>query len=299
MEQAGALRKMKKMADKISEINLLKEQNGCDEDTRVIAITSGKGGVGKTNIAANFAYILSLMGKKVLLIDSDTGLPNIDVLLGIAPEYNLCHVCNGEKTLSEVMIQGPAGMKILPSASGVQQMVELSMGQKLTLLDALNDLSDRLDFVFIDTGGGIAGNVMYFNMVAKEIVVVLSSEPTSLTDACALIKVLYQGYSEKRFKILVNMVKSSNEARRVFREIRHETDHFLNLSVEYLGYVLCDNKVSEAVKKQHLFANIFPYSKATRCLVSIAKKLCQEGHAPYESGTMKIFSKSIVDNNGI
>lgn len=298
MDQAGVLREMKKMEDKISKINPLPEQKGCNEDTRVIAITSGKGGVGKTNIAANFSYILSMMGKRILLIDADTGLANIDVLLGITPEYNLCHVLHGEKTLSEVIIQGPGGIKILPSASGIQQMAELSKGQKLTLLDALNDLNERLDFVFIDTGAGIAGNVMYFNMAAKEIIVVVSSEPTSLTDAYALIKILYQGYSEKRFMILVNMVKTSNEARSVFRKLSNATDHFLNLSVEYLGHVPCDNGVPEAVKKQHLLADIFPSSKATRCLFSIAKKLCQERPGPYESGTMKFFSKAIVDRDG-
>jgi flagellar biosynthesis protein FlhG len=298
VDQAGVLRKMKKMEDQISKINPVSEQKGCNEDARVIAITSGKGGVGKTNIAANFAYILSMMGESILLIDADTGLANIDILLGITPQYNLGHVLHGEKSLSEVIIQGPGGIKILPSASGIQEMAELSKGQKLTLLDAINDLNERLDFVFIDTGAGIAGNVMYFNMAAKEIIVVVSSEPTSLTDAYALIKVLYQGYSEKRFMILVNMVKSSNEALSVFRKLSNATDHFLNLSVEYLGYVPCDNSVSEAVKKQHLLADIFPSSKATRCLFSIAKKLCQERPGPYENGTMKFFSKAIVDRDG-
>jgi len=298
VDQAGVLRKMKKMEDKVSKISPVSEQTGCNEDTRVIAITSGKGGVGKTNIAANFSYILSMMGKRVLLIDADTGLANIDVLLGITPKYNLCHVLQGEKTLPEIIIQGPGGINILPSASGIQQMAELSNGQKLTLLDSLNDLKERLDFVFIDTGAGIAGNVMYFNMAAKEIIVVVSSEPTSLTDAYALIKVLYQGYSEKRFMILVNMVKTSNEARSVFRKLSNATDHFLNLSVEYLGYVPCDSGVSEAVKKQNLLADIFPSSKATRCLFSIAKKLCQERPGPYENGTMKFFSKAIVDRDG-
>jgi len=297
MDQAGVLREMKKMDDKIYKINPLPEQKGCNEDTRVIAITSGKGGVGKTNIAANLAYILSMMGKRILLIDADTGLANIDVLLGITPKYNLCHVLHGEKALSEVIIQGPGGMKILTSASGIQQMAELSKGQKLTLLDALNDLNERLDFVFIDTGAGIAGNVMYFNMAAKEIVVVVSPEPTSLTDAYALIKILYQGYSEKRFMILVNMVKTSNEAQSVFRKLSNATDHFLNLSVEYLGYVPCDNGVPEAVKKQHMLADMFPSSKATRCLFSIAEKLFQERPEPCESGTMKFFSKAIVDRD--
>ncbi|TFG90592.1 MAG: MinD/ParA family protein, partial [Syntrophobacterales bacterium] len=157
---------------------------------RVVSITSGKGGVGKTNIAANMAYILSKMGKKVLLVDADAGLANVDVVLGITSEYNLQHVLSGEKRLPDVIVEAPGGFKILPAASGIQSMAELSKGQKLTLLEELNDLNEDLDFVLIDTAAGIAGNVMYFNMVANEIIVVVTPDPTSLTDAYALIKVM-------------------------------------------------------------------------------------------------------------
>ncbi|NIA11266.1 MAG: AAA family ATPase [Nitrospiraceae bacterium] len=239
MDQAGLLRKMKGIDQENYGMNLINRPKKVNRDIRVIAITSGKGGVGKTNIAANFAYIFSKMGEKVLLLDADTGLANIDVILGITPKYSLFHVLRGEKDLSEVIVQGPGGIKILPAASGIQEMAELSRGQKFTLLEELDTLNENLDFVVIDTAAGIAGNVLYFNMVAKEIIVVVSPEPTSLTDAYALIKLLYQGYAARHFMLLVNMVTGSNEAKRVYRRLSNATDHFLNLSIGYLGYILC------------------------------------------------------------
>ncbi|OEU57596.1 MAG: flagellar synthesis regulator FleN [Desulfuromonadales bacterium C00003096] len=264
-------------------MNLRNRQKKRNKDVRIIAITSGKGGVGKTNIAANFAYIFSKMGKRVLLLDADTGLANIDVILGITPKYSLFHVLHGEKTLSEVTVQGPGGIKILPATSGIQEMAELSRDQKLTLLEELDGLSESLDFMFIDTAAGIAGNVMYFNMVAKEIVVVVSPEPTSLTDAYALIKLLYRGYATKRFMLLVNMVTGSNEAKEVYRRLSNATDHFLNLSVEYLGYILRDKTVYEAVKQQSMLVELAPHSKASKCLFAVAEKLCQERPEDYEN----------------
>lgn len=283
MDQAGVLREMQGIDSEVYGINLMNRQKKRNKDARIIAITSGKGGVGKTNIAANFAYIFSKMGKRVLLLDADTGLANIDVILGITPKYSLFHVLHGEKTLSEVTVQGPGGIKILPATSGIQEMAELSRDQKLTLLEELDGLSESLDFMFIDTAAGIAGNVMYFNMVAKEIVVVVSPEPTSLTDAYALIKLLYRGYATKRFMLLVNMVTGSNEAKEVYRRLSNATDHFLNLSVEYLGYILRDKTVYEAVKQQSVLVELAPHSKASKCLFAVAEKLCQERPEDYEN----------------
>lgn len=283
MDQAGVLREMQGIDSEVYGMNLMNRQKKRNKDVRIIAITSGKGGVGKTNIAANFAYIFSKMGKRVLLLDADTGLANIDVILGITPEYSLFHVLHGEKTLSEVTVQGPGGIKILPATSGIQEMVELSRDQKLTLLEELNGLSESLDFMFIDTAAGIAENVMYFNMVAKEIVVVVSPEPTSLTDAYALIKLLYRGYATKRFMLLVNMVSGSNEAKEVYRRLSNATDHFLNLSVEYLGYILRDKTVYEAVKQQSMLVELAPHSKASKCLFAVAEKLYKERPEDYKN----------------
>ena len=145
--------------------------------------------------------------QRTMILDADAGLANIDVILGINSPYNLYHVLNGERTLAEALVEGPGGIKILPSASGIPEMTDLSRGQKLTLIDELNALNDSLDFMLIDTGAGISANVMYFNMAAKEIIVVTSPEPTALTDAYALIKVLYQRHAKRRFRLIVNMVQ--------------------------------------------------------------------------------------------
>jgi flagellar biosynthesis protein FlhG len=264
---------------------------------RLISVTSGKGGVGKTNIATNLAYLLAMKNQRTMILDADAGLANIDVILGINSPYNLYHVLNGEKTLAEAIIKGPGGIKILPSASGIPEMTDLSRGQKLTLIDELNALNETLDFMLIDTGAGISSNVMYFNMAAKEIIVVTSPEPTALTDAYALIKVLYQRHAKRRFRLIVNMVNDVSEANEVYERLSHATDHFLNLTIEYLGHVLLDAKVKDAVRKQKAVAEIYPNSPATICMAKIAEKLCSEIPGEDENGSIKLFWESIIDQD--
>jgi flagellar biosynthesis protein FlhG len=265
--------------------------------TRVIAITSGKGGVGKTHISANLAYIFSKMKHKTLILDADTGLANIDVVLGLTPKYNLEHVLRGEKTLEEVFIPGPGGLTILPAASGVQEMATLSTDNKRVLLQELETIDNMFDFMLIDTGAGIANNVMYFNMAAQEIIVVVTPEPTSLTDAYAMIKILYQAHREKRIMVLVNMVRSPYEARDVFSKLNNASEHFLNLKIEYLGYVLHDERVTEAVRRQGALVELYPHSQASKCLFTIAEKICHEQPVNVNSGSIKFFSKAIVDRD--
>jgi flagellar biosynthesis protein FlhG len=256
----------------------------------VISITSGKGGVGKTNITANLAYLLSRMKKKILILDADCGLANIDLILGLTPQYNLYHVLKGEKTLREVIINGPGGIKILPSSSGIQEMSSLSAEHKLGLQDALSALKARPDFMLIDTSAGINDNVLYFNMVAHEIIVVVTPEPTSLTDAYALIKILYQRHSKKRFSLLVNMVKSQNEANEVFLRMAQATNHFLNLAIEQLGYISYDENLPRAVKQQKLMSELYPDSSSVKCLREVAEKLCQPRQKQEDDGAISFFN---------
>ena len=274
-----------------------KRDRAPNEDVRVIAITSGKGGVGKTHIAANLACILSGMGKRVLVLDADAGLANIDIILGLKPKYNLHHVLTGEKTMPEVIVSGPGGIGILPAASGIQEMTNLSRGQKFTLLDELNALSEDIDLMLIDTAAGIADNVMYFNMAAKEIVVVVSPEPTSMTDAYALIKVLYKAYGEKRFMLLVNMVKNADEAGRVYRRLSRATEHFLDVFIDYLGYIPQDRSVREAILQQKPLVKIYPSSPASKSLFSVAEKLCQEQPESYGGRGLKFFWDAAINGN--
>ncbi len=268
-------------------------------DVRVISVTSGKGGVGRTNIAANLAYLIAAQKKKTLVLDADVGLANIDVILGINPRYNLSHVLKGERTLSEILVQGPGGIKILPSASGIPEMTELSRGQKLTLIDEFNTLSDSVDIMMIDTGAGISSNVMYFNMAAKEIIVVTTPEPTAMTNAYALIKVLYQRHAKRRFRLIVNMVRDASEAKDIYARLSNATDHFLNLTIEYLGYIVLDEKVKEAVRQQTAVAELYPQCPAVRCLAKIAKKISTETMEEYENGSIKFFWENIIDKRHV
>jgi flagellar biosynthesis protein FlhG len=290
VDQAAMLRQITRQEK--TELNIVpKEKNAVHNDRIcVISITSGKGGVGKTNIAVNLAYLLAKSKKKTLILDADCGLANIDLILGLTPKFNLYHVLKGEKTLKEAIVNGPGGIKIIPSSSGIQEMSSLSMEQKFILQDELNALQTRPDFMLIDTSAGINDNVLYFNMVASETIVVVTPEPTSLTDAYALIKVLYQRHAKKRFSLLVNMVKTPNEAKEVFLRMAQATNHFLNLAIEQLGYITCDDNVPRAVKQQKLLAEIYPDSPSVRSLREVAEKLCQPRPEQEDTGTIKLFN---------
>ncbi|MGQ9846486.1 MAG: AAA family ATPase, partial [Bacteroidales bacterium] len=210
MDQAEGLRKiinseMEIRKDKLM-ISPLIEKDKKNRFPRVISVTSGKGGVGKTNIVANLAYAFIQLGKSVLVIDGDLGLSNIDVLLGLSPRFTIRHFFNGEKTLSEILIKGPGGMTILPASSGVSELVHLDERQKLILLNEIDLFCEDIDFILIDTGAGISSNVLYFNLMAQESIVIATAEPTSITDAYALIKVLSKQYDKKSFQLLVNLV---------------------------------------------------------------------------------------------
>jgi flagellar biosynthesis protein FlhG len=242
-------------------------------NARVIAVTSGKGGVGKTSIVANLGYAFTKLGKKVLILDADLGLGNLDVLLGLAPKYNLSHVIMDEKTIEEILIEGPGNMKILPASSGIQELTHLSREQKIQILSQLDLLVDSVDILFIDTAAGISSNVMDFNATAQEIVVVVSPEPTSITDAYALMKVLSLKYSGKICKLLVNMTSRPEEGREVFRQLHLVTERFLDMDIEYLGCILHDEKVTRGVKNQKIVSELFPDTQASRCFRELARKI--------------------------
>ena len=243
--------------------------------TKIVAITSGKGGVGKTNIVANLGILLSRLGKKVLIFDADLGLGNLDILLGLAPRYNLSHVILGERSISEIIVQGPESILILPASSGIQELTQLAGGQMNKIIADLESLIDPMDIMLIDTAAGISSNVMYFNANAHEIMVVVSPEPTSITDAYALMKVLSMKYAAKRFKLLVNMATDVHEANEVFRQLSLVADRFLDISLEYIGHVFFDANVTKGVKQQRAVSDLYPNTRASKCLQPIAEKLCQ------------------------
>jgi len=261
---------------------------------RVISITSGKGGVGKTNIVANLGYSLSRLGKKVMILDADLGLGNLDVLLGVAPKFNISHVIRGEKSMAEIIEEGPGQMKILPAASGIQELTQLTHEQKMQVFTDLDRLIDDMDLLLIDTAAGISSNVMDFNVMAHEIMVVVSPEPTSITDAYALMKVLSLKYSEKSCKLVVNMAASPKEAQDVFRQLELVTDRFLDIHIDYLGCVLRDDKLTRSVKQQRLVSDLYPESRAGRSFNDLARRVVKLAPASRPKGNTNLFWHHLV-----
>lgn len=253
--------------------SMLNNDKAQGPQARVIAITSGKGGVGKTNIVANMGYMLCKAGKRVLIFDADLGLGNLDVLLGLTPQYNLSHVIEGKKALSDIIINGPGRLKILPASSGIQELTKLTHAQRVQLFNELNLLLADYDVVLIDTAAGISSNVLYFNASAGEIMVVVTPEPTSITDAYALIKILSVKYQEKHFHLLVNQAKSEREADEVSRQLCLVVNRFLDVSIDYFGSVLADNNVKSGVRKQKVVSEMAPMSQASRDFFQLSDKL--------------------------
>ncbi|MBI5467561.1 MAG: MinD/ParA family protein [Deltaproteobacteria bacterium] len=263
--------------------------------TRVIAVSSGKGGVGKTNSVVNLAVAFAEMGERVLLLDADLGLGNLDVLLGLAPKYNLGHLLRGEKTIEEVMVKGPSGIMILPASSGVTELTDLSTEERLSLASHLENMGAEFDLMIIDTGAGISSNVLFFNIAAQEIVVVVTPEPTSITDAYALMKVLLRKHGERTFKLLVNQVKSRKEAVEVYRKISLAAERFLNASVDYVGCVLHDENVPRAVIRQQAVMEVYPDTRASVCYREIAKEIRDLPSRAGLKGGMQFFWRQILN----
>jgi flagellar biosynthesis protein FlhG len=264
---------------------------------RVIAVTSGKGGVGKTNIVANLGYAFCRLGKKVLILDADLGLGNLDVLLGIAPKYNLSHVLTGQKSINEIIVEGPGNLLVLPAASGIQELTQLTHQQKVQILRELDQILDRVDLLLIDTAAGISSNVMDFNAIAQEIIVVVSPEPTAITDAYALMKVLALQYAEKRCKIIVNLASSTQQGNEVFRQLNLVTERFLDLKIEYVGSVLFDANVTAGIKQQKLVSDLFPDTLASKSFQGLARKIIAQSPNQLPSGNTHFFWHHLTKNN--
>jgi len=240
---------------------------------RTIAVASGKGGVGKTNITANIAIGLSRMNKKVLVLDADLGLSNIDVILNLATKYNIQHLFKGEKKLKDLIVEGPEGIQVLPASSGIQELTELDEFQRLRLIEEFESFDEGLDYLLIDTSSGISSNVGFFCMAAQEIIIVTSAEPTAMTDAYALIKVLFTKYQEKNFKVLVNSVKNAKEGTEVFRRLSTAAERFLSISLDYIGFIPLDSLVPKSVSQQRAFMDVYPESEASKSIIKITDRI--------------------------
>jgi len=247
--------------------------------TRIIAVTSGKGGVGKTNVVANLASSLADMGKRVIVLDADFGLANLDVLLGMNPPFHLGHVLYGKKSLADIMVEGPNGIRIIPASSGLQQLSELTLEQRNRLVENFTALASDADYLLIDTAAGISSNVVHFLLAAPEIIVVSAPEPTAIVDAYAVIKIVLAEEATKTIRILVNSVSGADESQDVFRQINAVVNRFLNRQVIYLGHVERDAHVLRAVRSQILVTQCFPEAPASRCFRGLAHAMVLQSEA--------------------
>jgi flagellar biosynthesis protein FlhG len=264
------------------------------DPVQVIAVTGGKGGVGKTSVAVNLAAAQVEQGKRVLLLDGDLGLANVDVLLGIAPRHTLEHVLDGRCTLEEAIVQAPAGFSVIPGASGVTRLAELSTAEHLGLVQAFSHLTAGLDVLIIDTAAGIADSVRQFCQAAQHVLVVLRDEPASLTDAYALIKVLHRTHGVQRFRILANMSASPGAGEALFRKLERVTSRFLDVVLDYAGEIPEDSFVRAAIRGQRCVVQSYPSSPAARAFARLAKQAASWPTQQGPRGNVEFFMERLL-----
>lgn len=261
---------------------------------KVIAVTAGKGGVGKSNVSVNLAVALAQQNKNVMLLDADLGLANIDIMLGLHTKYNLSHVIQGICHLSDIILHGPNGIRVIPAASGTEFMTQLSPAEHAGIIDSFNELTDDLDYMIIDTAAGISDTVLSFTRSSQELIVVVCDEPTSLTDAYALIKVMSKRYEWKHFHILANMVRNLKDGRELFNKLFRVSEQFLDVHLDYLGAIPFDEAVHKAVKKQKPVLIAYPDSNASASMRELAETVNNWPYKPALGGNTSFFLERLV-----
>jgi len=252
-----------------------------DKKVKVYCIASGKGGVGKTNLSVNIGLALQNLGKKVLLIDGDLGLANIDVVTGLYPKYNLFHILSIGKSIQDVILNGPRGISILPGASGLYELANITSTQLEILIDSFNSIANTFDIIIIDTGAGISKNVLSFIQSSDEVIVVTTPEPSAVTDAYALIKVAYRHCNS--IHVIINKTENYKEAQFTMEKLVKAAKKFLNINISYLGFVLEDKSILKANMEQTPFLIKYPDGLASKCLMNITKKLLYGPQSPVEN----------------
>ncbi|HEY3278626.1 MAG TPA: MinD/ParA family protein [Syntrophorhabdaceae bacterium] len=239
---------------------------------RTITITSGKGGVGKSSIVSNMAYLLGLMDKSTYILDADLSLGNIDIMFGMYPKFNIKDLIEGRKNIGDIICEGPCGIRVIPATSGVVELSELTANEKNILFSSFQELPDH-DFLLVDTSAGISSNVIDFNAISEEIFVIVTPDPASLTDSYAVIKVLNKKTGRKDFNIILNMVRSEQEGLDIFKNLLSVTDRFLDVYLNFSGYLPTDANINLAVRKQKLWVQHYPNTEATKALQKICERL--------------------------
>ncbi len=261
---------------------------------QVIAVTGGKGGVGKTSVAVNLATTLTTAGRRVLLLDGDLGLANVDVLLGLTPRYTLANVMSGERTLEEIIVKTPEGLQIVPAASGVAEMANLGTAQHLGLVQSFSSLSQQIDVMVVDTAAGIADGVLRFTQAAQQVLVVICDEPTSFTDAYALVKVLSRQHGVSRFRVLANRTKAPGQGEALFARFERVTARFLDVTLEYAGEIPEDPFLQRSIREQKPVALAYPSSPAALGFKKLASRADKWPVPDGPRGNLEFFMERLV-----
>jgi flagellar biosynthesis protein FlhG len=241
-----------------------------DRPVKVLAVTGGKGGVGKTTISANLAVSIAAAGRDVMLVDADLGLANVDVILGLHTRFHMGHVINGDCALEDVIVTGPHGLQVVPAASGSKRMANLSTAEHAGLIRAFSDLYHRVDVLIVDTPAGLHDSVVTFSQAAHHVLVVVCDEPASITDAYGLIKVLSREHGVNRFQILANQTRRSGEGPELFQKMQRVCDRFLNVTLDFAGSIPHDEYLRRAVQRQSAVVDAFPASISSQALKNLA-----------------------------
>lgn len=279
IDQASGLRKM---------------QNS--QQIKVIAVSGGKGGVGKTNVSLNTAIALAQLGKKVLVLDADLGLANVDVMLGLRVKRNLSHVLSGECELDDIIIEGPAGIKIIPATSGTQSMVDLTPPEHAGLIRAFSDMKTEFDILIVDTAAGISDMVLSFCRASQDVMLVVCDEPTSITDCYALMKLLSRDHDIFKFKVVANMVRSAKEGQQLFEKLSKVSDRFLDVGLDLVAVVPFDENIRKSVRKQKAIVEAFPDSPASVAFKSLANNITAWPIPHRPSGHLEFFIEQLLEH---
>lgn len=272
----------------------LRRMAALSRPVKVIAVASGKGGVGKTSISINLAVSMAQQGRKVMLLDADLGLANVDVLLGLNVRRNLSHVIAGDVSLDDVIVDGPAGLRIVPSASGAKRMLNLTTAEQGGLIRAFSELQDDVDVMIVDIAAGLSDSVVTFSRAAHEVVVVVCDDPASLTDAYALIKVLNRYHGVDRFHVLTNMTGSAHEGRQLFNKLARVAQRFLDVTLGYMGAIPYDDYLRKSVQRQVAVVEAYPRSRSALAFRKMADRT-ERWPAPQQAtGGLEFFVERLI-----
>jgi flagellar biosynthesis protein FlhG len=266
------------------------------QDVKVIAVTGGKGGVGKTSVSFNTAIALAKAGKKVLILDADFGLANIDVMFGTRARKNLSHVVSGQCTLAEVLLPGPYGIQVIPSASGMLSMTSLSQQQQVGLIHAFSDLQDTYDVLLIDTAAGISNQVLNFSYASQHVVLVVCDDPSSITDAYALMKLLKNRYQVSHFKLVVNMIRDLSSGVDVYLRIKKVAELFLDVVIELVATVPFDENLRQAIRCQKPVVDMFPSTPSCFAFNNLAKQVNSWPTPHHRAGHITFFMERLMSH---